>query len=294
MEMRGVFSGLAKTAATVALLAALTDVLHRQWFPPSEGMGAAEPAAATVAIPTPQPAGTLPQPPAIPATPAPERKSAVAAVPSAEEEWAKLQDAADRRELEAFLARHGKSRYAENALFALGRLELMELTAKADIEGLRAFAAKHEKNRTMSDWVYAARERIPLMEHEREEAALKLIPGKLGEAFAKQDMAAVRALIPDLAGAESDAIAKMFERCKSVELTWGRGGAYLARGKQVAEINQELEVRVVTEEGETLRARRNWVRVDVEKVNGEWVVRRARWHRGGKGNFTAFEMPELP
>lgn len=284
---------MAKTAVTVALLAALTDILHRQWVTPSEGGGAAEPAE-TVAIPTPQPVGTLPQPPVIPVTPAPQRKAAVAAVPSAGEEWAKIQDSADRRGLEAFLARHGKSRYAENALFALGRLELMELTAKADVEGLRAFVARHEKNRNMSDWVYAARERIPLMEHEREEAALRLIPGKLGDAFAKQDMAAVRALIPDLAGAESNAIAKMFERCKSVELAWGRGGAYLARGKQVAEINQELEVRVVTEEGDALRARRDWVRVDVEKVNGEWVVRKARWHRGGKGNFTAFDMPELP
>lgn len=170
----------------------------------------------------------------------------------------------------------------------------MELSEKKDVEGLQAFIARYQGNRDLSDWIYAAKERLPLFEHEREIEILQRLPAKLTDAFSRRDMAGVRKLIPELNGPDSSSITTMFDKCKSVELTWGRGGAYLQQGKAVAEINQELEVRVVTQEGETLRARKNWVKLDVEKAAGEWIVRRARWHRGGKGNFSAFDMPELP
>jgi hypothetical protein len=90
-------------------------------------------------------------------------------------------------------------------------------------------------------------------------------------------------------------MAKMFARCRKVELIWGRGGAFVDRAKPVAEGNYIMELRVETSEGEALRARGDWVRLDLEKVKEQWVVRKARWHAGGgKGLYSPFAMPELP
>jgi len=261
--MRGFVSGLFKVAFTVGLLAGVTHLLHREWFVPTAESIPAEPTPAP--IPTPRP--VIVKPPVAPAVVTPLREAVARPTPAVAPRVSAYDQA---------------------------RAELMELTEKKDVAGLQAFVARYQGNRDVSDWVYAAQERLPLFEQEQEVEAVQMVPGRLRDAFGKRDMAAVRRLIPELDGTEAAAIGAMLDKCKSVELTWGRGGAYLQRGKPVAEINQELEVRVVTENGEALRARKNWVKVDVEKVGGEWVVRRARWHRGSKGNFSAFDMPELP
>jgi len=261
--MRGFVSGIFKVAFTVGLLAGVTHLLHREWFVPTAESIPAEPTPAP--IPTPRP--VIVKPPVAPAAVNPAREAVARPAPAAVPQVSAYDNA---------------------------RTELMELTEKKDVAGLQAFVARYQGNRDVSDWVYAAQERLPLFEHEQETEAVQKVPARLGDAFGKRDMAAVRRLIPELNGTEAAAIGAMLENCKAVELTWGRGGAYLQRGKTVAEINQEMELRVVTREGEALRARKNWVKVDVEKVGGEWVVKGARWHRGGKGNFSAFDMPELP
>ncbi|MBS1827600.1 MAG: hypothetical protein JST93_19955 [Acidobacteria bacterium] len=270
--MREFVSGLIKAGVTVALLAAVTHLLHMQWVKPAEETSTSpqivQPNTNPAPIPIPTPTTTPRQlPPTIVPKPAAPPKPAVPVntAPSPEEQMAR------------------------------GRAELMALTEKADLEGLRAFVQRNETNRNMTDWVYVAKERIPLIEHDREVAALNLVPAKLRDAFSTRDINAVRVLIPNLTPPEAAAISQMFEKCKSVELIWGRGGAYLARGKSVAEINQELELRVVTNDGETLRARRNWIKIDLEKSTTAWTIRKARWHQSSnKGNFTAFDMPELP
>ncbi|MFN7938757.1 MAG: hypothetical protein U0R19_35840 [Bryobacteraceae bacterium] len=268
--MREFVSGLIKASVTVALLAAVTHLLHMQWVKPADEPSSpqvVQPNTAPASIPIPQPTPTPRQlPPTAVPKPTPPPSKPTVSTPSPEEQ------------------------------FTRGRAELMALTEKADLEGLRAFVARNESNRNMSDWVYVAKERIPLIEHDREQAALNLIPAKLRDAFSKRDISAIRPLIPNLSPTEAAAISQMFEKCRSVDLQWGRGGAYLARGKSVAEINQELELRVVTTDGETLRARRNWVKLDMEKSGPDWVVKKARWHQSSssKGNFNAFDMPELP
>ncbi|MBL8179347.1 MAG: hypothetical protein JNK48_32010 [Bryobacterales bacterium] len=266
--MSSLVSSLLRAVITVGLLAGITHLLHRKWFEPSEGDAPSEPAASTIpTIPTPHPVASLPKAPTVP-HPTP--------------------GAAPRQQAAPVKAKQQESAYLQ------ARAHLMELTERKDVEGLQAFVAKHQANREMSDWVYAAKDRIPLFEHEREQAVIQTIPRRLSEGFGRRDMAHIRRLIPGMTDSEASAIGGLFDTCKSVELEWGRGGVYLQQGKTEAEINQELEVRVITNEGEALRARRNWVKLEVEKTGGGWVVRRARWHRGGKGNFSAFAMPELP
>ncbi len=293
------FDHVAQGVMVIALLSGITHLLHRQWITPSSDVIPSDPSPTPVpSVPTPS---RLPVPetttsrPTPPPTTTRQEPTRSPTEPSAASEWEKLQESTDRHAFAAFLKKHPKSPYADNAAFSLGRLELMDMTERRDLEGLRAFVDRHKGNRKMSDWVYVAEERIPQIEHERDEAAVQRITGRLRDIFASKDLAALRTLSPDLTASESEPIARMFSHCKSVELIWGRGGAYVNRGKPVAEINQELEVRVVTNEGETLRARRNWVRMDVEKVNGAWMLKKARWQQGGgKSNFSAFNMPELP
>ncbi|MBL8220486.1 MAG: hypothetical protein JNL62_14730, partial [Bryobacterales bacterium] len=192
--MRGFVAGLLKAAFTVGLLAGVTHLLHRQWFAPAAESIPAEPM--PTPIPTPRPVTVkLPDvPAAVNAAREPVARPTPAAVPQV-------------------------------SAYDMARTELMELTEKKDVAGLRAFVARYQGNRDVSDWVYAAQERLPLFEHDQEVEAVQKVPARLGDAFAKRDMAAVRKLIPELEGTEAAAIAGMLDKCKSVELTWGRGGA---------------------------------------------------------------------